>query len=168
MNTPGADSIVEDEERHVVQPAEGARAAGPLVRRETGLRAPLVSAAQSAVRAADACGTYLLSLFGQEWDAEGNLLIEQYWATTGLTRRRWTAWLNPAQQRRLGRALLALAAAFPASLVSYLLLPAGGLFAAPALFLLLLSAGIRSIQKLVAETGGSVEELHLGGWREGE
>ena len=56
-------------------------------------------------RAADA----LLALAAREWDSQGRAVIAWKWQQNGQDRR-WNAALDPRQQRRMGRALLALAA----------------------------------------------------------
>jgi len=68
---------------------------------------PVAPAGPGAIdRAADA----LLALVTREWDPEGRAVIAWEWRESGKVRR-WDAALDPGQQRRMGRALLALVAA---------------------------------------------------------
>jgi hypothetical protein len=68
--------------------------------------APLVAEGRGAV---DGAADFLLALVTREWDGEGNAVIAWEWKEGG-RERRWDARLDPGQQRRLGRALLGVAA----------------------------------------------------------
>ncbi|HEX9965642.1 MAG TPA: hypothetical protein VGB04_11740 [Allosphingosinicella sp.] len=59
----------------------------------------------------DRLGRALLHLTVSRWDEQGRAVVAWEWEENG-RKRRWDAALDPGQQRRLGRALLA-AATFP-------------------------------------------------------
>ena len=92
----------------------------------------------------------LVALAVKEWDVEGRAVIAWEWRESGKVRR-WDAVLDEGQQRRLGRALLALAAP-PLLLVmaimvgEALVLPAAILSAPPLLWSWL------SLRRLYRET----------------
>jgi hypothetical protein len=58
----------------------------------------------------DRAADLLLALAAKRWDEQGRAVIAWEWQENGKTRR-WDAALDERQQRRLGRALLALVAA---------------------------------------------------------
>lgn len=59
---------------------------------------------------ADRAADFLVAVVAREWDAEGRAVIAWEWGDKA-ARHRWDAALDEAEQRRLGRALLALCAA---------------------------------------------------------
>jgi hypothetical protein len=69
---------------------------------------------------ADRVGALLLRLAVSRWDEEGRAVVAWEWEENG-RKRRWDAALDPGQQRRLGRALLA-AATFPLVILLSILL----------------------------------------------
>jgi hypothetical protein len=73
--------------------------------------------------AVDRAADVLLALAAREWDSQGRAVIGWEWRESGKVRR-WDAALDEGQQRRLGRALLALIAA-PFLLVAAAVLDAG-------------------------------------------
>jgi hypothetical protein len=98
----------------------------------------------------DRAADVLVALAAREWDDEGRAVIAWKWEQNG-QKKRWDAALDERQQRRLGRALLALCAV--------VLLPAFILFAGSAasalavLFILPPAAwGAVSLQRLYRET----------------
>jgi hypothetical protein len=98
----------------------------------------------------DRAADFLLAIAAREWDSEGRAIIAWRWEQNG-REKRWDAALDPRQQRRMGRALLALCAA---PLVLLLVILAGGaLFGLGAFLILppLAWAGI-SLTRLYAET----------------
>ena len=94
--------------RGVSAPASPPRPAGPPAPASLGLL--------------DRLGRALLYLAVASWDEQGRAIVAWQWEQDGRTRR-WDAALDPAQQRRLGRALLAFAA-FPLNILLSIL--AGG------------------------------------------
>lgn len=109
--------------------------------------APVTGAGPGAVdRAADV----LLALAVSRWDRDGRAVIAWKWQQNGQDRR-WDAALDERQQRRMGRALLALAAAPLMPL--FLLLAGSTAFALATLFLFPLAGwGALSLQRLYRET----------------
>ncbi len=100
----------------------------------------------------DRYGRLLLSLVVRSWDKDGRAVLAWEWEQNG-RKRRWDALLGTAEQRRVGRALVAISA-FPLVILfsifgglglTFLLLP----IALPATFW-----GVWSITKLQRETGG--------------
>jgi len=83
-------------------------------------------------------------------DSEGRLVIAWEWTRNGKAER-WDAALDPAQQRRLGRALLVIAAAVPLVLLSFLLGQPffGFIWAVPLIFI-----GAFGLKRLQTETRG--------------
>jgi hypothetical protein len=81
-------------------------------------------------------------------DPEGRIVIAWEWKQNGKTRR-WDAALDAGQQRRLGRALLAIVAAFPAVLITFVTeTPFIALFVAVPLIVW----GVVALNRLQAET----------------
>lgn len=98
----------------------------------------------------DRYGRILLGLVVSRWDEEGKAILAWEWEQNG-RKERWDAALGPAEQRRLGRALIAFSA-FPVFVLftifagpgrTWLLLP----LALPATFW-----GVWSIMRLKRET----------------
>jgi hypothetical protein len=54
----------------------------------------------------DSAGAFLVKRAAKSWDSEGRAVVAWEWEVNG-RKRRWDAALDEAQQRRLGRALLA-------------------------------------------------------------
>ncbi|MBV8688267.1 MAG: hypothetical protein JOZ90_16050 [Alphaproteobacteria bacterium] len=83
-------------------------------------------------------------------DAQGRAIVAWEWKRNGRTQR-WDAALDSGQQRRLGRALVAMAAAFPIVFLSFVSAHPliGLLLAAP-----LVGGGAIALNRLQAETGG--------------
>ncbi|HEX8238244.1 MAG TPA: hypothetical protein VF574_00710 [Allosphingosinicella sp.] len=98
----------------------------------------------------DVAAGALLAVAAKGWDSEGRAIIAWRWEQNE-QQKRWDAVLDERQQRRMGRALLALCLAPPAVL---LLMVAGGsgigLLAVPALLLPLW--GALSLRRLYRET----------------
>jgi hypothetical protein len=100
--------------------------------------------------AIDRAADLLLKLAVTRWDNEGRAVIAWKWRQNR-QERRWDALLDDRQQRRLGRALLAVAAA--AALIALLfvfdaaLAPVGTMVALPPLLW-----GVASIRRLYRET----------------
>jgi hypothetical protein len=83
-------------------------------------------------------------------DPEGRLVIAWEWKQNGRPRR-WDATLDAGQQRRLGRALLAIVAAFPAVLITFATeTPFIALFVAVPL----IGWGMIALNRLQSETRG--------------
>ena len=103
-------------------------------------------------RPIDRFGRLLLSLVVKRWDEEGRAVVAWEWEQNGL-KKRWDAALGPAEQRRLGRALVAVCAfplfvlftIFAGAGLTWLLLP----LALPATFW-----GVWAIMRLKRETAG--------------
>jgi len=100
----------------------------------------------------DRYGRLLLSLVVRRWDEEGRAVVAWEWEQNG-RKQRWDAALGPAEQKRLGRALIAVSAfpifvlftIFAGSGLTWLLLP----LALPAAFW-----GVWAIMRLKRDTGG--------------
>lgn len=101
----------------------------------------------------DRVGRQLLRLVVRRWDEQGRAIIAWEWGERGRIQR-WDAALGPAQQRRLGRALLGFFA-FPLLVLASIF--GGGALAWPLMLVALPAAfwGVWSIQRLSRETGGS-------------
>jgi hypothetical protein len=99
----------------------------------------------------DRYGRLLLRLVVKSWDKEGRAVLAWEWEQNG-RKQRWDAALGPSEQRRLGRALVAVSAfplfvlltIFAGAGLAWLLLP----FALPAAFW-----GVWAIMRLRRETG---------------
>jgi hypothetical protein len=98
----------------------------------------------------DRAADLLLALAARKRDSQGRAVIAWEWRENGRTKR-WDAALDEAQQRRLGRALLALVAA---PLLLVLLVLADGAWFAFGMLLALppLAWGAASIRRLYRET----------------
>jgi hypothetical protein len=116
-------------------------------RSATSQSAPVSGAGPGPVdRAAD----FLLTVAAREWDSQGRAVIAWKWQQNGKDKR-WDAALDQRQQRRMGRALLAVAAA--ASLPLVLLLAGTAAFALALLLIFpLVGWGALSLQRLYRET----------------
>ena len=98
----------------------------------------------------DRAADVLVALAAREWDGEGRAVVAWQWEQNGV-QKRWDASLDDRQQRRLGRALLALCAV--ALLPASLLLAGATATALAALFVLpLVSWGAVSLRRLYRET----------------
>jgi hypothetical protein len=100
---------------------------------------------------AERLGRAMLRLAVRRWDEQGRAVVAWQWKE-GDQLRRWNATLDSGQQRRFGRALLAFAA-FPIVLLLSILF--GALQAWPLVAAAFAASawGVRSIQRLMAETG---------------
>ena len=98
----------------------------------------------------DRAGGLLLALAAKRWDSQGRAVIAWEWRENDKVKR-WDAALDPGQQRQLGRALLAIAAA-PVALV--LAVVTGGALFGLALILAfpLVAWGAFSLRRLHRET----------------
>lgn len=98
----------------------------------------------------DRAAAFLLAVAAKEWDAQGRAIIAWRWRQNGQVKR-WDAALDEAEQRRMGRALLALCAA-PLFLI-FLIFSDGALFGAGTLLTLpLLAWAAFSLFRLYGET----------------
>lgn len=99
----------------------------------------------------DSLADSLLRRVVREWDSEGRAVIHWNWQTNGKDRR-WDARLDQGQQRRLGRALVAL---LSAPIFIMLVIFSGGLFLWLAFFIVpAIVWGFRTIGRIQRETGG--------------
>jgi hypothetical protein len=99
----------------------------------------------------DATAALMVRLVVRQWDEAGRAVIDWKWGEYGKTGS-WHALLDEGQQRRFGRALLALAAAALLILAAFTAgLPLLGFAAALPLVLL----GSRSVKRLKAESDES-------------
>lgn len=98
----------------------------------------------------DSFADALAALTGKGRDAEGRLLIAWEWTRNG-KRKRWNAALDPGQQRRLGRALIALGSPVPLVLLAFV---SGWPFAGFLLALPLILSGAIRLNRLQRETDG--------------
>lgn len=109
--------------------------------------------------AIDAAADALLGLAVHEWDGKGRAVVR--WRSQGRNGRefRWDASLDKAQQRKLGRGLLAFGAAPLFVLITIfgdlgpLVLPGLALTALPVAW------GVWSITRLMKETGANFDDL---------
>jgi hypothetical protein len=109
---------------------------------------PIVAGKNMLDGAADA----LVTMASKEFDGDGRAVVGWEWTSNGKTRR-WDARLDSAQQRRFGRALLAMCAA-PLPIFAFVLLDGGAIVVALALTIPLILWGVQSIARLQKETGG--------------
>jgi hypothetical protein len=100
----------------------------------------------------DRLGRMILRLAVARWDEHGRAVIAWEWEENGKTKR-WDAVLDPAQQRRLARALLAFLA-FPIAVMLTILGGAGLVW--PVVPIAFLSAfwAVWTIHRLRRQTGG--------------
>jgi hypothetical protein len=98
----------------------------------------------------DRAADVLLAAAAKEWDGEGRAVIAWKWQQNG-REKRWDAALDSGQQRRMGRALLALCAA---PFMPIFLLLADGAVAGLGVLLAVgpVLWGIMSLARLYAET----------------
>lgn len=111
--------------------------------------APVIASGRSAV---DGAADFLLALVTREWDGEGRAVIAWEWKESGRTRR-WDARLDTGQQRRLGRALLAVAA-FPLAILIFILFDGSARWVGVALALPPVVWGVVAVRRLQRETAG--------------
>ena len=100
----------------------------------------------------DSVGDFLVTLASKEFDADGNAIVGWEWKSNNRTKR-WDARLDRAQQRRFGRALLAMIVS-PLPILFVLLLDSSALFAGMVLAVPLFAWGFQAIVRLQKETGG--------------
>ncbi len=156
MDAPkGRYSVVEKDGRLVViDNGTGAPVPSPVpppsARPGRGVRAPAGPVSGGDPGAFDRAADLLLSLAARKRDSQGRALIAWEWRENGRVKR-WDAALDQGQQRRMGRALLALAAG-PLVLV-LTILTGGALFGLALLFALPpLAWGVLSLRRLHRET----------------
>jgi hypothetical protein len=109
---------------------------------------PIVAGKGSLDRAAD----FLVTMASKEYDGDGNAIVGWEWKSNNRTRR-WDARLDSGQQRRFGRALLAMCAA-PLPILAFVMLSGGAMWVALALSVPPVLWGFQSIARLQKETGG--------------
>jgi hypothetical protein len=102
---------------------------------------------------ADSLADALVALATKGRDDQGRAIVAWEWTESGKTRR-WDARLDPGQQRRLGRALLALGG-FPLGVIVVLLAGAAWGWIGLALAFAFGVRGLLHIRRLQAETGGT-------------
>jgi hypothetical protein len=103
----------------------------------------------------DSVADFLLTLAVKEWDSDGYAVVGWEWKENGKTKR-WDARLDPARQRRLGRALLRLASA-PLFILWLVLLSGPLMWIALVLTALPVASAVHAVAKLQRETGGIVD-----------
>jgi hypothetical protein len=103
----------------------------------------------------DSAADFLLTLAVKEWDADGYAVVGWEWKENG-KKKRWDARLDPAAQRRLGRALLRLASA-PLFILWLVVLSGPIMWIALALTAVPVATAVHRIAKLQRETGGIVD-----------
>jgi hypothetical protein len=108
--------------------------------------APVAPAGPGPIDPADA----LLALAVTKWDAEGGAVIAWEWEQNG-HKKRWDAVLDAGRQRRLGRALLAMAAPLPLLALPYVADGGLGTFGL-VIALPTILWGFFSVQRLYRET----------------
>ena len=100
----------------------------------------------------DTAADALVTMASKGFDGDGRAIIAWEWKSNNRTRR-WEARLDPAQQRRLGRALLAICAT-PLPVFAFVLLDGSAMWMALALTVPIIVWGFQSISRLQKETGG--------------
>jgi hypothetical protein len=156
MDAPrGRYSVIEKDGRLVVidngtgAPIPSSIAPPPAVRGRTPApgASPVAGAGPGAI---DVAAGAILALAAKGWDSDGRAIIAWRWEQNN-QEKRWDAALDQPQQRRMGRALLALCLAPPAVLLLMLAGGSGiGLLAVPALLFALW--GALSLRRLYGET----------------
>ena len=118
--------------------------------------APIIAPGKGVV---DSAADMLLGLAVHEWDEKGRAVVR--WRSQGKNGKefRWDAVLDKAQQRRLGRGLLAFGAA-PLFILVTIFGDLGGLIL-PGLILTALPVvwGVWTITRLMKETGANLDDL---------
>ena len=157
MDAPqGRYRVVEKDGRLVVidnetgAPIPSSVAAPPPARSGRPAASPAGPVAPAGPGPIDRAADLLLALAVRRWDEQGRAVIAWQWEENGKVKR-WDAALDPGRQRRLGRALLALAAA-PLAVIAAIL--SGGALVGPAIVLALppLAWAAFSIRRLYRET----------------
>ena len=100
----------------------------------------------------DRAARALLPLAVNHWDEQGRAIVAWQWEQNGRTRR-WDAALDSAQQRRLGRGLLAFAA-FPVAILLSIFTGGGALLLIPVAVPATLW-GVWAVVRLQRQTGGT-------------
>lgn len=100
----------------------------------------------------DAAADALVTMASKEFDGDGRAVVAWEWKSNNKTRR-WDARLDAAQQRRFGRALLAMCAT-PLLIFAFVLLSGAAMWIALALTIPTILWGFGSIARLQRETGG--------------
>jgi hypothetical protein len=126
----------------------------PPPERSRGLPSPSSPVGPAGPGVLDRAADFLVTLVAKERDRQGRAVIAWTWEQNG-RKKRWDALLDPRQQRRLGRALLALMA--PPLFLVLLTLAGGGPFFGFGLLLILPVAllGAVSLNRLYRETNDS-------------
>ena len=106
----------------------------------------------------DTFADVLLGLAVREWDDEGRAIIHWSWKQNG-QEQRWDAWLDQAEQKRLGRALVGIAAA-PLFVLLFMFASGLVLFLGMALTMAPVLWGIRTIMRLHNETDGRLDPTY--------
>lgn len=107
---PGRYRVVEKDGRLVVVDNRSGTAVPPTLRlRAQAKDAPTLPRAAGA-NALDRAGAFMVRLVVRQWDEEGRAVIHWRWSRPNGKPYYWNGRMDAAQQRRLGRALLALAA----------------------------------------------------------
>jgi hypothetical protein len=114
---PGRYRVIEKDGRLVVVETETGAPAPSVVPR-TALPRPSSPPMVAGKGLLDSLADALAARVAKGRDPEGRIVIAWEWKQNGKTRR-WDAALDAGQQRRLGRALLAIVAAFPAVLITF-------------------------------------------------
>ena len=112
---------------------------------------PVVAPVGSAL---DGAAALAVRLVARERDEQGRAVIDWEWQENGKTKR-WDARLDAPGQRRLGRALLSLAAAPLLLLLAVLLFGLAAIWLSFLLIAPLAGHGFWSLRRLQAETGGT-------------
>jgi hypothetical protein len=100
----------------------------------------------------DVAADALVTMASKGFDGDGRAIVAWEWKSNNKTRR-WDARLDSAQQRRFGRALLAMFAT-PLPILAFVLLDGAAMWIALALSLPLMLWGFQSVARLQKETGG--------------
>jgi hypothetical protein len=100
----------------------------------------------------DGAADALVTMASKGFDGDGRAIVAWEWKSNNKTRR-WDARLDAGQQRRFGRALLAMCAT-PLPVFAFVLLNGAAMWAALALSIPLILWGFQSIARLQKETGG--------------
>ena len=100
----------------------------------------------------DTIAEALLRLVVRDWDKDGRAVVHWSWKQNG-KEQRWDAWLDPAEQKRLGRALVGIAAA-PLFVMLFMFASGFFLFLGIVLTMGPVLWGFRTIARLQKETAG--------------
>lgn len=139
-------------------PSTHARASGPdmldggSAQHASGRPAPSASPIAQGKGTLDSVADALVAIASKGFDSDGRAIVGWEWKSN-LRTRRWDARLDAAQQRRFGRALLAMLAT-PLPVFAFVIMDGAAMWTALAITIPAVAWGYQSLSRLQKETGG--------------